>query len=104
MAKKGLDSSIVVYAMDPTTDEHAASREAILSLEGWVVNPTVIHEVYHTLVFKRKMSPDDVRLKLRTFIGDGRTTFLNITKTVTSFSLDLAAEFDMGGRDSLIVG
>ncbi|MGA2663976.1 MAG: PIN domain-containing protein [Nitrososphaerales archaeon] len=103
--EEGLDSSIVVYAMDPTTDEHAASTEAILALQGgWAVNPTVIHEVYHTLVFKRKMPPADARSKLGTLIKDRRTRFLNTTKTVTSFSLELAAESGMGGRDALIVG
>ncbi|MHB1909177.1 MAG: hypothetical protein ACYCQJ_09970 [Nitrososphaerales archaeon] len=37
-------------------------------------------------------------------INDRRSHFLNITKKVSLFSIDLAAEFNLGGRDALIVG
>ena len=104
MGLKGIDSSLLVYAMDPTTDEHTRARDAIVGLESWAVNPTVIHEAYHALVFKRKMAPGDARSKLTTLIRDRRTRFLNITRTVSLYAMDLAAEFSMGGRDSLIVG
>lgn len=90
--------------MDPMTSEHAGAMNAVLSLEGWAITPTVVHEVYHTLVFRRGMPAKDVRSKLRALIADRRTRFLNITKTVSLYSLDLATEFKMGGRDSLIVG
>lgn len=100
----GLDSSVVVYALDPTTAEHAKSMGAILGLEEWALTPTVVHEVYHTLVFRRGMRANDARSKLRALVGDGRTKFLNITKTVSLYSLDLASEFNLGGRDSLIAG
>lgn len=100
----GIDSSVLVFAMDPTTSEHSIASKAILSLSGWALNPTVAHEVYHTLVFKRKMLPEDARTKLLVLINDRRSRFLNITKTVSLFSIDLAAEFNLGGRDALIVG
>lgn len=100
----GIDSSILVYAMDPTTSEHRRARDSLLSLQSWAINPTVVHEVYHTLAFKRKMSPNDARSKLGIIVKDKRTNFLNITKTVSLYSLDLASEYEMGGRDSLIIG
>jgi predicted nucleic acid-binding protein len=99
----GIDSSILVYALDPTTAEHPKARDSLLSLRSWAINPTVAHEAYHTLVFKRRMSMGDAAAKLRALIGDRRSTFLNITKAVSLYSLDLASEFNMGGRDSLIV-
>jgi len=101
---KGVDSSILVYALDPSTKEHTAARDAMLSLSDWAINPTVVHEIYHTLVFKRGMTPGDAKSKVKAVIRDRRTRFFNITKTISLHSLDLASEFRMGGRDSLIVG
>ena len=101
---KGIDSSLLVYALDPMTKEHIVASNSILSLENWALNPTVVHEVYHTLVFKRGMKPSDGKSKLKTVLRDKRTRFFNITKKVSLYSLDLATEFKMGGRDSLIVG
>lgn len=100
----GVDSSILVYAMDPTTHEHMRARDAILKPEGWAVNPTVVHEVYHSLVFKRKMTARDASSKINAFVRDRRTRFLNITRAISVYSIDLAVRFNMGGRDSLIVG
>ena len=104
MELNGIDSSILVYAMDPTTDEHVKARDTILSLGRWATNPTVVHEVYHTLAFKRGMSPRDAKSKLVVLVRDRRTNFLNITRSTSLYSLDLGSEFNMGGRDSLIVG
>ena len=100
----GVDSSILVYAMDPLTAEHDRAKRAIVALGDWALNPTVVHEVYHALVFKRGMLPQDAKSKLRVLVNDRRTKFLNITKTISLYSLDLASEFNLGGRDSLIVG
>jgi predicted nucleic acid-binding protein len=100
----GIDSSILVCALDPTTDEHVKARDSILSTRAWAINPTVVHEVFHTLVFKRGMSPGDARLKVRALVRDKRTIFLNLTKTISLYSLDMGPEFNLGGRDSLIVG
>jgi predicted nucleic acid-binding protein len=100
----GIDSSVLVYAMDPTTTEHAKARDAILALDDWALTPTVVHEVYHTLAFRRGMVTKDAKSKLRALISDRRTKFLNITKSISLLSLDIASEFKLGGRDSLIVG
>jgi len=101
---KGVDSSILVYALDPETKEHSRAVRAVLSLQDWAVNPTVVHEIYHTLVYKRGMKPADANSKIKTLLRDRRTRFFNITKTISLYSLDLASEFNLGGRDSLIVG
>lgn len=100
----GIDSSVLVYALDPTTKDHVRARDSILSMQTWAINPTVVHEVYHTLAFKRSMGLRDAKSKLGALIRDGRTVFLNLTKTISLYSLDLASEFNLGGRDSLIVG
>ena len=66
----GIDSSILVFALDPDTEEHSEAMNAIMSTSDLAMNPTVIHETYHTLVFKRKMQPKDARTKLRTLIKE----------------------------------
>ena len=101
---KGIDSSILVYAMDPMTAEHIKAKRAVIALGDWALNPTVVHEVYHALVFKRRIFAQDAKSKLRVLMNDTRTKFLNITKAISLYSLELASEFNLGGRDSLIVG
>jgi len=100
----GLDTNILVYALDPTFHEHDKAKKAILSSDAWAINAAVVHETYHTLVFRRKISPADSRRKITEFLKDRRTLFINLTKTVSLSALDLAAKIDLGGRDSLIIG
>jgi len=100
----GIDSSILVFALDPDIEEHPEAMNAVMSTSDLAMNPTVIHETYHTLVFKRKMQPKDARSKLRTLIKEKKAHCFNITKTISLYSLDLASEFNLGGRDSLIIG
>lgn len=100
----GIDSSIIVYSMDPSVQEHLKVKSVILALEEWAINPTVVHEVYHTLVYKRKMRPEDAKTKIRTLIQDRRTRFLNLNRTVSLYSLNLTVQYRMGSRDALITG
>ncbi len=100
----GLDTNILVYALDPEFPEHTSAKRAILELEGWCLNPTVVQETYHTLVFKRRMQPSAVEYKIFEFLGDDRTAFANQTKAISKFSLRLAVEHGLGGRDALIIG
>ena len=99
----GIDTSILVYALDPTCPEHADAAKTFLASKNWAVNSTVVHECYHTLVFKRKMTPNDSRLKIVGFLKDSRTTFLNLNKTVSMLALELATKMNLGGRDSIII-
>lgn len=100
----GLDTNVLVYALDPTFPEHNQAKKAILSLGACAVNSTVVHETYHALVFRRKISPIDSRRKVTEFLRDRRVAFINLTKTTTLFALNLAVRMDLGGRDSLIAG
>ena len=99
----GLDANILVYALDPTFPEHEQAKAATLSLDGWAINATVVHETYHTLVFRRKISPADSRRKIVELLKDRRTVFINLTTATCLFALNLAASMNLGGRDALIV-
>jgi len=100
----GLDTNILAYALDPRFAEHVKAKAAVLRLRAWCLNPTVVHETYHTLVFKRKMKPADAEYKIVDLIEDERTVFASQTKTTTRFCLRLAVEHGLGGRDALIIG
>lgn len=99
-----IDTNILAYALDPTFPEHSEAKKAFLSSDRLAVNSTVVHECYRPLVFRRKISPADSRLKIIEFLKDSRTAFLNLTKGGSLFALDLATKTNLGGRDSLIVG
>lgn len=92
-----------MYALDPTFPEHDRAKRALLSSRVFAVNSTVIHEAYHALVFGRKISPTDSRHKIVEFLRDSRTIFINMTKTVSIFAMDLAVKMNLGGRDSVIL-
>ncbi|MFH0848162.1 MAG: PIN domain-containing protein [archaeon] len=100
----GLDTNILAYALDPTFPEHERAKTVILSLNRWAINATVVHETYHTLVFRRKISPRDTRRKIVELLKDRRTNFMNLTEAACLFALNLAASMNLGGRDSLIIG
>ncbi len=100
----GIDTNILAYALDPTFPEHSKAKRAILSSDGWAINSTVVHECYHTIVSQRKISPVDSKLKIVELLKDSRTAFLNITRIMSLFSLDLATKTNVGGRDALIIG
>lgn len=100
----GIDSNVLVYSLDPTFPEHVKAKRAILSSGECAVNSTVVHETYHTLVFRRKISPTDSRRKVVEFLRDRRVFFINLTKTVSLFALNLAVMTNLGGRDSLVIG
>lgn len=107
LKKFGIEWDRFKYTRLGDGSHHARARKRQRSYPGigqLGKDPTVIHEVYHSLVFKRKMMPVDVRTKLIAFIGDRRSRFLTITRSVTLYSVELAVKFNMGGRDSLIVG
>lgn len=101
---KAVDTNVLVYALDPRFPEHQKAKAAILGLQGWCLNPTVVHETFHTLVFKRKMKATDVEYKIVEILKDERTLFANQTMTVTRSCLRLAVEHELGGRDALIIG
>lgn len=53
----GLDSNVLCYCLDPAYAEHGRLKYLLIDLSSEnraAVNPTVIHEAYHALVFGQK--------------------------------------------------
>jgi predicted nucleic acid-binding protein len=102
----GLDTNILCYALDPAFPEHKKAS-VILKFHSAgskiAVNPTVIHETYHTLVYKQKWVREEASDRLLSLIGQSHVSFLNQTKFICRNAVHLANKYEIGGRDALIL-
>lgn len=96
-----IDSNILVAYLDRGHPQH--QRVKSLASKRVALNPTVIHETYHALVFKLKWSPVEAGLVLREALDDRNNLFLNQTLDTTRTGLALAERYSLGGRDALIL-
>ena len=96
-----IDSNVLVAYLDRDHPQH--ERVKSLASKRVALNPTVIHEAYHALVFKLKWSPQQARLVLREVLDDRSNLFLNQTLDTTRTGLALAEQYGLGGRDALIL-
>jgi predicted nucleic acid-binding protein len=102
----GLDANILCYALDDAYPEHEALKNLLLELtpENKVaLNPTTIHESYHTLIRSQKWVPEKAADALKTLVSMPDTEFYNQTKKTSTIALNIAVQYQLGGRDSLIV-
>lgn len=102
----GLDSNVLCYCLDPAYPEHGRLKGLLLGLspeKRVAVNPTVIHEAYHALVFGQKWVPGEARRRLGLVLRHPYIEFFNQTKRASMTGLALASKHGLGGRDSLIL-
>ena len=96
-----IDSNVLVAYLDRDHPQHERVRS--LASKRIALNPTVIHETYHALVFKLKWMPEQAGLVLREALDDRNNLFLNQTLDTTRTGLALAERYALGGRDALIL-
>jgi predicted nucleic acid-binding protein len=96
-----IDSNVLVAYLDKEHPQH--SKVTTLSSSRVAFNPTVVHESYHTLVFKMKWEPVDASGALMEVLDDSKILFLNQTRDTTRIGLRLAERYALGGRDALIL-
>jgi predicted nucleic acid-binding protein len=102
----GLDTNILCYALDPAFAENNRCRRILLeaSAESKLgLNPTVLHESYHTLVYSQKWAARDARQRLVATLQHPYVEFYNQSRRISIMALDLAVHHSLGGRDSLIL-
>ena len=102
----GLDTNVLCYSLDPAYLEHEKLKKLLITLSPdnrVAINPTILHETYHTLVFGQKWVPDEARMRLKMLLQHPYIEFFNQTKKVCAIALNLAAEHRLGGRDALII-
>lgn len=85
---------------------HPSHKETeFLAQRGVALNPTVIHEAYHTLVFKMKWAAEEASRTLVAACTDEDNLFINQTLRRVRAGLKIGAEHhELGGRDALILG
>jgi predicted nucleic acid-binding protein len=101
----GFDSNILVYAMDPACPEHEKVCGLLqkLSADNIVaLNPTVVHETYHVLVFYLAWFPKEAAQRLSMLLGHPYVHFFSQTRKTTQMALRFSVELGLGGRDALI--
>ncbi|HZW57982.1 MAG TPA: PIN domain-containing protein [Nitrososphaerales archaeon] len=102
----GIDTNVLCYALDPAFSEHKKARLILKGLSSGsrvAINPTVIHETYHTLVYRQKWLREDVSSRLVALMRQKYVAFLNQTKSISRNAIYLANKYELGGRDSLIL-
>jgi predicted nucleic acid-binding protein len=102
----GLDTNILCYALDPAYPEHEKLKDLLtnLSPENTVaINPTTLHETYHTLVFGQKWVPNETARRLKMLLTHPYIEFFSQTKKTSVIALNLSVQHKLGGRDALII-
>lgn len=95
----GVDSNVLLAYLIPEHPEHDAVRS--LAEKNHAVNATVIHETYHTAVFKLKRRPEHTVKALLSYTR--LTLCLPLTAKTVELGLRLALRHKLGGRDALIL-
>jgi predicted nucleic acid-binding protein len=102
----GLDTNILCYSLDPAYPEHGRLGSLLLDLspENVVaINPTIIHEAYHTLVFGQKFAPAEASRRLQLLLRHPFIEFYGQTRRTCLIGMNLAVRHGLGGRDALII-
>ncbi len=98
----GIDTNVLVAYLDAGHPSHRQTEH--LADRAVALNPTIIHEAYHTLVFKMKWDGEEASRVLTAAYSDERNLFLNQTLRTTKAGLQIAAKHrKLGGRDALIL-
>ena len=102
----GLDANIICYALDEAYPENEKLGNLFLNLSPEnkiAINPTILHEAYHVLVFSQKWLPEDAAKEIKMLLKHPYTEFFNQTRKTSTIALNLSVQHKLGGRDSLIV-
>lgn len=102
----GLDTNILCYSLDPAYPEHEKLRNILLELspENRVaINPSILHETYHTLVFGQKFVASEARRRLQLLLQHPYIDFYNQTRRICLIAMSLAVKHGLGGRDAVII-
>jgi len=102
----GLDTNILCYALDKSYPENTKVKHLLtdLSPENIVaLNPTVLHETFHTLVYYLEWTPEEAARRLTIMLRHPYIEFYNQTQKTSLVALNLAVKHNLDGRDALIV-
>lgn len=102
----GIDTNIIVYSLAGDYPEHLQCKEYFLQIAkgkmSVIISGIAIMEAYHTLIYKIKYPPDKVKRRLKAFMKSKNINILKITSRTVLFALEIASQYNVGGRDALI--
>lgn len=101
-----LDTNILCYSLDKTYPENERLKELLIKLNTEnriALNPTVLHEAYHTLVFYLEWTPDEAAKRLSWILRHPYIEYYNQTQKTSLIALNIAVKYGLGGRDALII-
>jgi predicted nucleic acid-binding protein len=102
----GLDTNILCYALDPAYPEHEKLKHLMINLSSEnlvALNPTILHEAYHTLVHYLKWTREEAAKRLSEMLKHPYIEYYSQTQKTSLIALNLAAKHNIDGRDALIV-
>jgi predicted nucleic acid-binding protein len=104
---RGIDSNILVYALNKDLPEHLACKELLIDIvngKELVGIPSIVFmEGFHALVKAFKYKEAEVKKRLIAIIDSKNINVLDISTSSILFAFEIAEKYRTGGRDSLIV-
>ena len=103
---RGLDSNILVYALNKDIPEHLLCKELLINIvngKELVSIPSIVFmESFHALVKAFKYKVAEVKKRLIAIIDSKNINVLDISTSSILFAFEIAEKYETGGRDSLI--
>ena len=103
---RGIDSNIIVYALNSDLLEHEPCKklfERIADAKEIAGIPSIVFmESYHALVYKFKFLSSEVKRRLTAILDSENVIIYNISTSTILYAFEIASQYKMGGRDSLI--
>ncbi|TXT53457.1 MAG: hypothetical protein BAJALOKI1v1_2420001 [Promethearchaeota archaeon] len=103
---RGIDSNILVYALNQDLPEHVACKNLLINVikgKELIGIPSIVFmESFHALVKAFKFREADVKKRLVAVIDSKNINVLDISTSSILFAFEIAEKYKTGGRDSLI--
>ena len=103
---RGIDSNILVYALNKDLPEHLPCKELLLNIvsgKELVSIPSIVFmECFHALVKAFEYKEVEVKKRLVAIIDSKNINVLDISTSSILFAFEIAEKYRTGGRDSLI--
>ncbi len=103
---RGIDSNILVYALNKDLPEHLPCKELLKDIvkgKELVSIPSIVFmECFHALVKAFKYKEVEVKKRLASIIDSKNLNVLDISTSSILFAFEIAEKYRTGGRDSLI--
>ncbi|TES98588.1 MAG: PIN domain-containing protein [Promethearchaeota archaeon] len=103
---RGIDSNIIIYALNSDLPEHEPCKELFERIadgkEIAGIPSIVFMESYHALVYKFKFLSSEVKHRLSAILDSENVIIYTISTSTILFAFEIASQYKIGGRDSLI--